>query len=282
LTNLPLTPQLLGYPRDARLLIINIDDVGFCLSANESAVETILNGSATSCTIMLPPAWSGHACRLMNENPQISHGIHLTLISEHEALRWGPLSPLEEVPSLVDKDGYFPLEDGREQLLARAKLGEMEREFRTQIEKSLLLGLRPVQLDSHCNTHDARADIFEMTIRLAQDYGLALRVHEGGMINVLKARGLPVVDHPDVDSYRIPLSNRARTYLRMLHELPAGLSEWAIHCARGTHELRVIDPTWAVRAADYRFFNSKECRQAIQIEGIQLVTYAALQPFWKK
>jgi chitin disaccharide deacetylase len=124
-------------------------------------------------------------------------------------------------------------------------------------------------------------DIFEMTIRLAREYGLALRVHEGGMIAGVKARGLPVVDHPDVDSYRIPLRNRKGIYLRMLHELPAGLSEWAIHCARGTHELRVVNPDWAVRAADYKFFNSDECRQAIQKEGIQLVTYSLLQPFWK-
>jgi predicted glycoside hydrolase/deacetylase ChbG (UPF0249 family) len=278
----PLTSQILGYPADSRLLILNIDDMGFCLSSNESAVVTLEHGTASSCTIMLPPEWSVHACALMRAHPQISHGIHLTLISEHANLRWGPLSPRAAVPSLVDPNGFFPLEEGRGALLERAELGEIEREFRAQIELGLARGLMPAQLDSHCNTHDARGDIFEMTVGLAREYGLALRVHEGGMIKGLKQKGLPVVDHPDVDSYRIPLQNRKNIYLKMLHELPAGLSEWAIHPARGTHELRVINPDWQVRAADFRFFNSPKCREVIQREGIQLITYALLQPFWKK
>ena len=40
-------------------------------------------------------------------------------------------------------------------------------------------------------------------------------------------------------------------YLQMLHDLPAGISEWAIYPARGTKELRTINLSWRVRAADY-------------------------------
>jgi chitin disaccharide deacetylase len=277
-----LTSEILGYPRDARYLILNIDDYGFCFTANNSAIYTLEHGMACSTTVMMPPPWSKHACQLLRNRPQLSHGIHLTAISEHEIYRWRPLTSPEKIPTLVDREGFFPLETAKSDLLARASVQELEIEWRAQIESGLAHGLHPVQLDSHCNIHDSRPDIFEMTVRLALEYKLALRVHQAHFIDQLKALGLPVIDHPDLDSFDLPTSGKAARYLRMLHELPAGVSEWAIHCARGTAELRTINPRWRVRAADFQFFNSPECRNAITAEGIQIISYEKFQPYWKK
>jgi chitin disaccharide deacetylase len=155
-------------------------------------------------------------------------------------------------------------------------------EWRAQIEAAYGRGLSPTHLDSHCNIHDARADIFEMTMRLAQEYGLALRVHQVAYISQVKQRGLPVIDHPDVDSFEIPTSRKTERYLQMLRALPAGISEWAVHCAHESLELRTINPRWRVRAADYKFFNSDECRRTVKSEGIRLVSYDQLQPYWKR
>jgi predicted glycoside hydrolase/deacetylase ChbG (UPF0249 family) len=277
-----LTSVFLGYPRDARLLILNIDDLGFCFSANTSAIETLEHGVASSTTVMLPPPWSKHACQLLRERPHFSHGIHLTAISEHQIYRWRPLTSPDKIRTLVDREGFFPLETEKSALVARAKVNELELEWRAQIESGLAQGLHPVQLDSHCNIHDARADIFEMTVRLAREYGLALRVHQREFIPSLKRRNLPVIDHTDLDSFDLPTRGKSRRYALMLHELPTGVSEWAIHCARGTAELRAINPRWRVRAADYRFFNSPECRRIIRAEGIEVISYAEFQPYWKK
>lgn len=277
-----LTSEFLGYPRDARLLILNIDDFGFCFTANICAIETLERGVASSATVMLPPPWSKHACQLLRERPRISHGIHLTTISEHEIYRWRPLTSPDKIPTLVDREGFFPLETEKPALLAQALVTELEMEWRAQIESGLEQGLHPAQLDSHCNIHDARADIFEMSVRLAREYALALRVHQRGFIASLKRQDLPVIDHTDLDSFDLPTAGKSQRYARMLHELPAGVSEWAIHCARGTAELRTINPRWRVRAADYQFFNSPECRQIIEREGIQIITYEMLQPHWKK
>jgi hypothetical protein len=277
-----LTSDLLGFAPGERLLILNIDDVGFCLTANQGAIQTLEHGTASSCTVMMPPPWALHACSLLRERPAISHGVHLTAISEHEIYRWRPLTSPDRIPSLVDGDGFLPLETEKGSLLARAEVREVEIEWRAQIEAAYARGLKPVQLDSHCNVHDAREDIFDMTVRLAREYGLALRVHQREFVAKLKKLGLPAIDHPDVDSYDIPTADKAERYKRMLRELPAGISEWAVHCARGAEEIRIINPRWRVRAADYRFFNSPECRELIQREGIRVVSYDLMQPFWKK
>ena len=206
----------------------------------------------------------------------------MTTISEHEIYRWRPLTSPDKIPTLIDHEGFFPLETEKPALLARAKVKELEIEWRAQIESGIAQGLHPTQLDSHCNIHDARADIFDLSVRLAREYGLALRVHQREFIPSLKKQNLPVIDHTDLDSFDLPTAGKSQRYARMLHELPTGISEWAIHCARGTAELRTINPRWRVRAADYAFFNSPECRQIIAHEGIQVISYEKLQPYWKK
>lgn len=276
-----LTSDLLGYPADARLLILNIDDFGFCLTANESAIHTLQNGTASSCTIMMPPAWSKHAVAELKLHSSFPHGVHLTTISEHEIFRWRPVSSYSKIASLVDGEGFFPLETQKGTLLRRLDLGELETEWRAQIEAAYTHGLHPDHLDSHCNIHDAREDIFRMTIRLAREYGIALRVHEPHLMEVVRKLDLPVIDHPDLDSFDLPTNGKSARYVRMLRELKPGLSEWAIHPARGTTELRTINPRWRVRQADYSFFNSEECRQVIEESGIKIVDYHLLQPFWQ-
>lgn len=277
-----LTTEMLGFPPDTKLLILNIDDFGFCLTANQSAIHTLERGCASSCTIMMPAPWGKHGASLLRTRPSIPHGVHLTTISEHEIFRWRPLTSPSLIPTLVDGEGYFPLETQKGALLRRLDLGELEIEWRAQIEAAYSHGLHPNQLDSHCNIHDAREDIFKMTIRLAREYGLAMRVHEQRLINIVRGLNLPVIDYPDVDSFDLPTLEKSKRYVKMLQELPSGLSEWAIHPARGTVEVRTINPRWRVRHADYSFFNSNECRRVITENGIQIISYQMLQPYWKK
>jgi predicted glycoside hydrolase/deacetylase ChbG (UPF0249 family) len=120
-----------------------------------------------------------------------------------------------------------------------------------------------------------------MTVHLARDYGLALRVHNEKYMEWLKKEKLPTLDYPDLDSFRLPVEGKFQMYLRLLRELPEGLSEWAVHPAYESAELRAITPEWPVRATDYTFFNSDEFCQTIQSEGIILASYQLLQPYWK-
>ncbi|MCD6033227.1 MAG: hypothetical protein K0S78_5409, partial [Thermomicrobiales bacterium] len=69
-------------------------------------------------------------------------------------------------------------------------------------------------------------------------------------------------------------------FVQMLRELPAGLSEWAVHPGLGTAEARAIDGWWAKRAADLRFLVSREAHDTIREEGIILVDYCPLQAIW--
>jgi predicted glycoside hydrolase/deacetylase ChbG (UPF0249 family) len=274
--------ELLGYPPDARLLIVNADDFGVSHAVNAGILRALTGGVARSATLMAPCPWALHAMRLLREHPDIACGVHLTVVSEFPDYRWGPLTPRDEVPSLLDETGFFYSNDRQAELMARARLDEVEAEFRAQIETVRAAGLRPTHLDWHCLYDGGRPEIFDMTFGLAREYGLALRVFDPTRSEPLQRQGLPVVDHGVVDSTRLPTAGKTTRFVRMLRELPAGLSEWAVHPGLGTAEARAIDRWWAKRAADLRFLVSREARETVAAEGIILLDFGPLQAIWER
>ena len=277
----PSANELLGYPPDTRLRIINADDFGMYHAVNAAILRSLTEGIARSTTVMVPCPWSLHALQALQKHPELAFGVHLTVVSDSRNYRWGPLTSRDRVPSLVDESGFFPLNTPRQEYLARFSRDEVEVEFRAQIEAVLAANLAPTHLDWHCLYDGGRPDIFDLTFGLAREYGLALRVFDATRIQPLQAQGLPTNDHLMVDSTRLETEGKTARYLQMLRELPAGLSEWAVHPALGNDEARAIDLWWEKRAADLAFLVVPEARETIAAEGIILLDYGALQPIWK-
>src|SRR3954471_5083964 len=99
------TNERLGYPADGRLLIINDDDFGMGPAINAATLRAFQEGIVSSTSLMAPCLWARHAMQRLKEHPEFPFAVHLTLISEHPLYRWGPLSPRDKVPSLLDESG---------------------------------------------------------------------------------------------------------------------------------------------------------------------------------
>jgi predicted glycoside hydrolase/deacetylase ChbG (UPF0249 family) len=275
------TNALLGYPEDAKLLILNADDFGMCHANNAAILQALLEGVATSTTMMTPCPWAPQALQMLRAHPEIPFGVHLTLISEFPVYRWGPVASKNEVRSLIDKDGFFFRFDRQDILLGQARIEEVETEFRAQIDTVLSAGLRPTHLDWHCLADGGRPDIFALTFHLAREHGLAMRIHLPESAAHCRSHGLPVRDHPVQDSYRYAPAEKASWFTRLLKDLPPGLTEWAIHPSLGDAEARALEPdTWQIRRADYDFALAPSTRELIEQEGIVLLDFRALQRAW--
>jgi chitin disaccharide deacetylase len=275
--------SLLGYPDDARLLLVNADDFGMCHAVNEAIIRSLEEGIVGSCSVMVPCPWALHALTWLLEAPEeVAFGVHLTSVSEQPTYRWGPITCRTEVPSLVDEAGHFYPESRIDEFLDQVDVSELEREYRAQIEHVLGVGLRPTHLDSHCAIHTRREEIFEMTLGLARQYGIPLRAYYRPFIDKMRRRGYPVNDHELMDSYDLDTVGKAARYVRMLRALPVGLSEWAVHPGIGNAELRAVEPSWRVRQSDLDFVVSQEAQTILQEEGIILVNYSALRALWNE
>ncbi|MBE2200636.1 MAG: polysaccharide deacetylase family protein [Anaerolinea sp.] len=277
------TNRLLGYPVDARLLIINADDFGMCNSVNEAIFTSLQEGIVRSTTLMVPCPWALHAMHFLAAHPEIPFGVHLTVISEWVNYRWGPLIPREKVPSLINKEGYFYNFEHMPEFLAQVRLEQLEMEFRAQIEAVLAARLKPTHLDWHCLRISGRVDILELMLELAREYGLALRVIGRSWIEKVQSRGLPTNDYDFLDSYLLDPITKAARYAELLRELPAGLSEWAVHPGLNNSELRAIDPGGSsIRQTDFDFLISQQAKDVVKEEGIILLDYRALQEVWRE
>ncbi len=276
------TNRRLGYPPDARLLIVNADDFGMCHATNAAIFRSLTEGVACSTTLMVPCPWASHAMRLLAHNPALPFGIHLTVVGDNANYRWRPLTCKEQVPSLVDETGHFYIWERIPEFLARARLDEIELEFRAQIETVLAAKLKPTHLDWHSLRIAQRPDIFDVMLKLAREYGLALRVREQSLIDQVQRQGLPCNDYDFLDSYGLDTLGKSARLAQLLRDLPAGLSEWAVHPGLADAELLAIEPDGAPRRqADLDFLVSAQAREMIQREGIILLSYKPLQEAWQ-
>ncbi|MFF7360092.1 ChbG/HpnK family deacetylase [Streptomyces sp. NPDC008125] len=274
--------ELLGYPPGARLLIVNCDDFGMYTAINEAVVQAIEQGIAGSCSLMVPCPAAPDAMRRLRRRPEISFGVHLTMVCEMPGSPWGPMAERAKVPSLLDRTGnlFAPTPVGRAELLGQARIEDVEREFRAQIDAVADAGLAPTHLDFHCLADGGRDDIFDLTVSLADEHGLAVRAWLEPAREAMRQRRLPVSENDFLDSYAIPLDGKPVRYARLLRDLPPGLNEWAVHPSLGTQESRALDDGWHVRRTDYEFLVSPEARQALAEEGIRLVDYAEVRRVW--
>jgi predicted glycoside hydrolase/deacetylase ChbG (UPF0249 family) len=281
ITHTSQTNRLLGYPVDARLLLINADDFGMCHAINEAILRTLKDGLVRSTTLMTPCPWALHAMHLLKEHPDIAFGVHLTVICDTVNYKYGPLTPREKVPSLLDEAGYFYSFERMPEFLGRARLDELEVEFRSQIEATLTAQLKPTHLDWHCLRFGGRVEIFDLMLGLAKEYGLALRVVGQPLIEHVQRQGLPTNDYDFLDSFRLDIVDKSARYSQLLRELPVGLSEWAVHPGLGNAELQAIQPGGVqVRQTDFDFLMSQTAQDIVKEEGIILVDYRPLQAVW--
>jgi predicted glycoside hydrolase/deacetylase ChbG (UPF0249 family) len=276
------TNGLLGYPDDARLLIINADDFGMCHSVNEAIFHAFEGGMLRSTSLMAPCPWASQAMHFLSEHSEISFGVHLTAISDWAAYRWGPLTTREKVPSLLDKAGYFLNFEQMHESLDRVNLDELEIEFRAQIETVLAAGLNPTHLDWHSLRIGGRKNIFDLILRLAREYKLALRVMGRTSIENIQNQKLPCNDYDFMDSYLLDPVDQPALYPQLLRELPAGLSEWAVHPGLENAELLAIEGNSRhIRQRDFDFLVSQKAQDIVKEEGIILLDYRALQEIWR-
>lgn len=90
-----------------RRIITRADDYASSRSANAAIARTADAGFIKNVSIMAPGPYLAEAAQLLAHRKDICFGFHMTLNAEWDQVRWGPVAAKEQVPSLVDRAGYF-------------------------------------------------------------------------------------------------------------------------------------------------------------------------------
>jgi predicted glycoside hydrolase/deacetylase ChbG (UPF0249 family) len=273
--------EKLGYPPDARLLIVHADDVGVTHSVNAATIKALESGLVNSASIMVPCPWFPEIADFARSHPDADLGLHLTLTSERVYYRWSPVASKDKVSSLVDENGYFHHDWTP---TTRINPKEVELELRAQIDRAYAMGIRPTHLDSHqYRLIDNGKELFEVAVRIARDYKLPLFVARDWFADrpylesSLSASDI-VLDHTVTIAPTVPAAQWADFYKTALKNLQPGVTEFVIHLGYDNDELKAATrerDTWgaAWRQRDFDFFTSQEFRDLLSKQNIKLITW---------
>ncbi|HMH80526.1 MAG TPA: polysaccharide deacetylase family protein [Candidatus Acidoferrum sp.] len=275
-----LTEQL-GYPPDAKLLIVHADDLGFTHSVNAASIKALESGAVNSASIMVPCPWFPEIADYARSHPDFDFGLHLTLTSERVYYRWGPVAPADRVPSLLDENGYF-----RHDWTVTTKIDprEADVELRAQIDRAYSLGVRPTHLDSHQYRLDSTGkELFEVALRLAHEYRLPFFVTRDWFKDdpyLEKTLGPDdvVIDHTITIDPAAPPEKWADFYKNAMRNMQPGVTELVIHLGYDDAELRAATrerDSWgaAWRQREFDFFTNPAFGQLLRDQHIQLITW---------
>jgi chitin disaccharide deacetylase len=277
--------ERLGYPAAARLLVIHADDLGMNHSVNRATLEALDKGWITSASILVPCPWFPEVARWAKEHPNVDLGIHLALTSEWTDLRWGPLSGANRVPSLIDSNGYLPLDTP--DVAQNAKTPEVEQELRSQIDRAKSAGIPVTHLDMHMAGMVSSKELFGVYRRLRDEYKLPILLEPSGTHG--PPPGISVsADETTVQRVitmepGVALNSRdwLDWYKKQLTPLPPGVYQLVVHLAYDDDEMRGATwdhPDWgaAWRQRDFDMVKSVEFRQFLKEQGFVLVTWKEL------
>lgn len=253
--------ERLGYPADARLVIISCDDLGASHAANEGVLHSLHGGLASCASLMVPAPWARHAAAGCRPGDDI--GVHLTLNCEYEAYRFGPIT---HAPSLLSGEGGFPrtVDD----LWEHADPAEVLRECRAQIERAVAWGIDVTHLAPHLTAITLRPEFFDVYLELAVEFQLPVRLPS--TISEDQA-GFPFrrlaaeegVVYPDHFNHDWRAGSRERLF-ETLATLSPGVTEIHVQPAIDSPEVNALSASAADWVDDYQLMTADDdVRRAI-------------------
>jgi hypothetical protein len=251
-------------------------------SVNRATFEALEKGWITSASILVPCPWFPEVVKWAREHPDADVGIHQALNSEWTTLRWGPVSPKDKVPSLLDPDGYLPLDTpdvGR-----NAKLSEVENELRAQIDRAQSAGIHLTHLDTHMGALFGSTDLYKVYQKMGYTYDLPILEAMGGT-HAPEGASPPAEEVLVQKVIEIEPGTEAKDwnawYRKQLEALNPGVYQVIVHLAYDDEEMRGATydhPDWgaAWRQHDLDMVKSPEFRQFLKDQGFVLVGWREL------
>ncbi len=273
-----------------RAMIFNADDYGDSREGNAAIHAAIERGTITSVTVLANSPAADEVALIPDRFPHVSVGVHLNLTEGAPAL------PLNNVPTLVDRDGlFFPSSVLlRKCMLRQVDEDEVFQELTAQVLRVARLIGKPTHVDSHQNVHPYPV-IFSAFLRMCRSMrvarvrtqrvfdptppgfprscrrtALARWAREHFKTSQQRSIGRSGLCGPDRSLFFAPgydapassLPGMLAWWRAAIPLIPEGVTEVVTHPGRGE--------------AERRFYQSSDFAEMLSRSGIRLVSYGDL------
>ena len=278
--------ERLGYPKDAKLLIIHSDDLGVSHSENAASIMAMEKGCVSSASIMVPCPWMPEIAAYAQSHPAADLGLHITLTSEWKNYKWGPVTAKEKVPGLVNNNGF--LYSDVDSVLRNAKPAEVEQEIRNQVLRAKQFGIDPTHLDAHMGTALSGVDFFKAYLKVGREFKIPVFVPRLALFGLKINFDSVLTDREVIVDYILSASPAdfksgfSAFYTNGIKNLKPGLTYLIIHTAYDDAEMRAVTidhPDWgaAWRQEDFNFVSSPDCAKLLKDNNVYVITWKEIR-----
>jgi chitin disaccharide deacetylase len=224
-------------------IITRGDDCGSSHSANLGIMEAAKAGLLKNISVMVTCPFIEEAATMFARRTEFCFGLHATLNAEWDAVKWGPVLPPEQIPSLVDEHGmFFP---GPHVFRKHPpRMQEILAELQAQLQKARRLGFPITYVDSHM--------LFELDVDGLEEQMSAWTAQEGLLYHGYYGCPLPKGG---------PKDDPVEAFISRLEALQPGQYLLHAHPAVDSSELRALgnkdtagEQLAATRSMDIRLF----------------------------
>ena len=256
--------QLSAYAeKNKTRLLVRSDDMASSHAANESCIKAATKGISRSVEIMVPCPWFFEAAQMLRQNPGIDVGVHLTVTSEWEGIKWGPITAS---PSLTDADGNFLAGTG-DWYNKPYKMAEVEAELRKQIELAKREIPNVTHISSHMGAPDVKPELKDLVQKLAKEYNLIYEIEN--------LDDVPESGWDKAQSFQ----EKETAFIEMLEKLKPGKTYLFVeHPSNKSEEMKAVgNKTMLTVSRDRHWvtevFTSELVMKTIKSRGIELINY---------
>lgn len=278
--------ELLGYPKDSKLLIIHADDMGLSHSVNMATIKAFDDKGITSGSIMIPCPWAPEMAAYVKDHPGMDVGIHLTLTAEWDLYKWDGIIASDQIPSLLDKNNYFF--PSVEELGKSAKGPEAEKELRAQIDKAIASGVQPTHLDTHMGSVLANPELVKIYLGLSDIYHLPVLFPRSylswfppDMAKAMESK-IFLLDNLFMLDSKMITGKWIDAYKKGIETLKPGLNEMIVHVAIDNDEMQAVckghdDYGSSWRQKDLDLVTSPEFKDLLKTNNIILIGWKQIR-----
>jgi predicted glycoside hydrolase/deacetylase ChbG (UPF0249 family) len=288
--------ERLGWPADQVVVILHCNDAGVLQGNNRGIVAAVSKGISTSYSIAMACPWVPMFMK-MRPPEALDIGVEVTLTSEFDLFRWGPLAGKTTVPGLVDPEGC--LWKVPAQVASKATADEIEKEIRAQIERAIGFELKPTHLETHDGVVYLKPELFDRYLKVAMEKGISPTIAGGHMANLTEERknvaalmksksvevwnaGFPVIDDIQSTVEQWAPGEKKPKLEALLHNLKPGITEIIFHPAAPNDELRLLVSNWSSRVQDQMVLTDLSIRHVLENRKIVVTDWRELKERRKK